>query len=137
MKYYSEVLKKNFDTVEDLEAAEAEESKKNALVSKEKEERQKDVTLVQEAANAYLTLIRKNNEERKALKLEEEKAYDVYRKQLAEFSKKHKNYHLSYRSDGKNVEFEVEENRYMSVQEYMQHQHSIVKKMMEEFFKPW
>ena len=137
MKYYSEVLNRNFDTVEELEQAEKAEEEKNALMSKEKELRLKDVADVQKAANDYLNLVFQNNEIRKELKEKENEAYLVYKKALDEFSKKHKNYHLSYKYDGKNVEFEVEENRYISAIEYMNQQNAVMKKMMEDFFKSW
>lgn len=137
MKYYSEVLKKNFDTVEELEKAEKAEEEKKALVSQEKEERQKAVAEVQDAANEYLKLVAKNNEVRKQLKEQENAAYIQYKNRLAEFSKTHKNYHLSYTYNGDNVEFKVEEIRYVSAQEYMEHQNAVIRKMMEEFFKPW
>ena len=137
MKYYSEVLNRNFDTVEELEQAEKAEEEKNALMSKEKELRLKDVAEVQKAANDYLNLVFQNNEIRKELKEKENEAYLVYKKALDEFSKQHKNYHLSYKYDGKNVEFEVEENRYISAIEYMNQQNAVMKKMMEDFFKSW
>lgn len=43
MKYYSEVLNKNFDTVEDLEAAEKEEKKKALAKAKEDADRKAEI----------------------------------------------------------------------------------------------
>ena len=136
MKYYSEKLNKNFDAVEDLEKAEKAEEEKNALVSKEKEKRQKEVAEIQDAANGYLKLVAENNKVRDQLKEKENAAYADYKAKIEEFSKAHKNYHLSYTYDGKNVEFEVEEIRYDSIEEYMRQRHAAMKKMIEEFM-PW
>ena len=137
MKYYIEILNKNFDTIEELEKEEKAEQEKKVLVSKEKEERQKAVAEVQDAANDYLKLVAKNNEVRNQLKEKENAAYNEYKNKLSDFSKTHKNYHLSYTYNGDNVEFKVEEIRYVSAKEYMEQQNAIVRKMMDEFFKPW
>lgn len=136
MKYYSEILNKNFDTIEELEKEEKAEQEKKVLISKEKEERQKAVAEVQDAANDYLKLVAKNNEVRSQLKEKENVAYNEYKNKLSDFSKAHKNYHLSYTYDGKNVEFEVEEIRHDSFEEYMRQRHAAIKKMIEEFL-PW
>ena len=136
MKYYSEILNKNFDTIEELEKEEKAEQEKKVLISKEKEERQKAVAEIQDAANDYLKLVTKNNEVRNQLKEKEDLAYNEYKNKLSDFSKAHKNYHLSYTYNGDNVEFKVEEIRYVSVKEYMEQQNAIVRKMMDEFFKP-
>ena len=136
MKYFSEKLNKNFDTVEDLEKAEKAEEEKNALVSKEKEKRQKEVAAIQNAANDYLKLIAKNNEVRDQLTEKENAAYADYKAKIEEFSKAHKNYHLSYTFNGKNVEFKVEEIRHISIEDYMKQRYAAMKKMIEEFM-PW
>lgn len=49
MKYYSEVLNKNFDTVEDLEAAEKEEKKKVLAKAKEGAARKAEIDAAKEA----------------------------------------------------------------------------------------
>ncbi len=43
MKYYSEVLNKNFDTIEDLESAEKEEKKKALAKAKEDADRKAEI----------------------------------------------------------------------------------------------
>ena len=43
MKYYSEVLNKNFDTIEDLESAEKEEKKKAIAKAKEDADRKAEI----------------------------------------------------------------------------------------------
>ena len=55
MKYYSEILNKNFDTVEDLEAAE--KAEKNRLVEKAK---------VEDARKAEIEAAKKKRDEAKA-----------------------------------------------------------------------
>lgn len=71
--------------------------------------RKADVEIVQNAANAYLDLVAENNKKREELKKVEAEAYEAYKKELNDFSNKHKGYHLTYTSDGENVEFKVEE----------------------------
>lgn len=71
--------------------------------------RKADVEVVQNAANAYLDLVADNNKKREELKKAEAEAYEAYKKELNDFSNKHKGYHLTYTSDGENVEFKVEE----------------------------
>ena len=71
--------------------------------------RKADVEVVQNAANAYLDLVAENNKKREELKNAEAEAYEAYKKELNDFSNKHKGYHLTYTSDGENVEFKVEE----------------------------
>ena len=71
--------------------------------------RKADVEVVQNAANAYLDLVAENNKKREELKKAEAEAYEAYKKELNDFSNKHKGYHLTYTSDGENVEFKVEE----------------------------
>lgn len=100
--------------VEYTDLAEAEEAskkfeeeqtaKKDAALA-----RKADVEVVQNAANAYLDLVAENNKKREELKKAEAEAYEAYKKELNDFSNKHKGYHLTYTSDGENVEFKVEE----------------------------
>lgn len=136
MKYYSEILDKKFDTPEALKEAEAAHEKKLATVSKEKEERQKEVAKIQDAANDYLKLVSENNKVRQQLKEKENAAYADYKAKIEEFSKAHKNYHLSYTFNGENVEFKVEDARYVSFQEYMEQSHRTIQKMIETLM-PW
>ena len=78
MKYYSEKTKQMYDSVDQLNQAEADHEKHELAVAKQKEERKADSVKVDEA--------RKNAE----------KAYEDYRKELNEFIKKYGAYHTSY-----------------------------------------
>ena len=52
MKYYSEVLNKNFDTIEDLESAEEAEKKKALTKAKEDAARKAEIDAAKKACNA-------------------------------------------------------------------------------------
>ena len=52
MKYYSEVLNKNFDTIEDLESAEEAEKKKALTKAKEDAARKTEIDAAKKACNA-------------------------------------------------------------------------------------
>lgn len=52
MKYYSEVLNKNFDTIEDLESAEKEEKEKVLAKAKEDAARKAEIDAAKKAYNA-------------------------------------------------------------------------------------
>ena len=52
MKYYSEVLNKNFDTIEDLESAEKTEKKKVLTKAKEDAARKAEIDAAKKACNA-------------------------------------------------------------------------------------
>ena len=133
-RYYSEILDKYFDTVKELEEAEKAEEEKKKLRSKEKEERQQAVAEIQNAANDYLNVIAENNKIREQLKSKEESAYQEYKTKMDDFSKTYNNYHLSYTYDGKNVEFKVEEARFVSLREYIRQRNLMLKNMMSDIF---
>lgn len=82
MKYYSELTKKTYDTVEELEKEEAvkkaEKEKKDAYA----EQRKKDAQIVREKMNAY------------------EKAYEEYDKAISDFVKKYGSYHATITGSG-------------------------------------
>jgi hypothetical protein len=124
MKYYSEILEKNFDSVEDLEKAEeehkAEQAKKEeakVLVKKESSEvedafkvrnaarKDYNVKLV-EARKAYNEALRKAKDEFESSLKEStealEKAEADYDTKLTAFQKAHQYYHLTLK-DGDNV----------------------------------
>ena len=52
MKYYSEVLNKNFDTIEDLESAEKVEKEKTIAKAKEDADRKAEIDAAKKACNA-------------------------------------------------------------------------------------
>lgn len=77
MKYYSELTKKTYDTVDELEkdeaAKKAEKEKKDAYA----EQRKKDAQIVRDKMNAY------------------EKAYEEYNNAISDFVKKYGSYHTT------------------------------------------
>lgn len=52
MKYYSEILNKNFDTIEDLESAEKAEKKKAIAKAKEDADRKAEIDAAKKACDA-------------------------------------------------------------------------------------
>lgn len=132
--YKSKLLNKYFDKYEDLVTAEDEYKKAHELELKEKEARQSDAKIVEDAAKAYLELVEKNKQERAEMSKAEDALYSAYKQKLVEFSKNHKNYHLSYSYDGKNVEFKVEENRNTSLQEYIDYQNRLMRNIFDNFW---
>lgn len=90
MKYYSEKLKKLFDTVKELESAEKEFDKIQAEKSKELEEKKLNAKEVEDAYKHYIETIKESN------KLVET-AYEKYLALRGEFIKKYGSFHMSYR----------------------------------------
>lgn len=82
MKYYSELTKKTYDTVDALEKDEAtkkaEKEKKDAYT----EQRKKDAQIVRDKMNAY------------------EKAYEEYNKAISDFVQKYGSYHATITENG-------------------------------------
>jgi len=120
--YYESELKelegKKFTDVKELEKAEQEvntnkEKKELALAEKKQE-----LANINGAVNNYLKLVKENNEKRAELKQAEQEAYEAYRKELDDFSKKHNGYHLTYKYDGDNVEFQIEEVKQKTIEDY-------------------
>lgn len=78
-----------------------------------KKELAADLKTVNDAANDYFKVVADNKKQveglEKSLNEKADKAYDAYKKALNDFSDKHNGYHLTYRTDGNNVEFKVVE----------------------------
>ena len=93
---------------------EAQEAEKKLEVEKAKKEtalaeKKADLANLNEAGNAYLKLVSENDKKRAELRKAEQEAYTAYRKELNDFAKKNQGYHLTYKIDGDNIEFEIEE----------------------------
>jgi len=132
--YKSKLLNKYFDSYDEMVKAENEYNKAHAKEIAIKEERSKDLLKVQDIANNYFAVLRKNEEARKLLKEEEEKAYKAYKAQLDEFASKHNGYHLTYRNDGNNIEFKIEENHQNEIEKYLAEQQLRFKKIWDNFW---
>ena len=92
--YYSKVLQKPFDSLHELQEAEAEFNRVHALELKKKEEKAADAKEVQDAYKAYLATIEETNK----------KVFEAKRKYLElrnAFIEKHGSYHQSYYKDNK------------------------------------
>ena len=109
MLYKSEVTGKDYKTIEELEAAEHEVELSKTKAEEEKKAKQAELVSINEAASAYLKLVEDNKKLRADLKAKEEDAYEKYQEELDNFAKKHNGYHLTYKVDGTNVEFEIKE----------------------------
>ena len=93
---------------------EAEKAKKETAIAEKKAELAK----INEKANTYLKLVAENDKKRAELKKAEQEAYAVYRKELDDFAEKHQGYHLTYKINGDNVEFQVEEVKQKTIEDY-------------------
>lgn len=132
--FYSKLLNKPFDTLDELKAAEDEYNKAHNAELKAKEERQADVIAVQDAAKAYLAIAAESKAKREELAKAEQEAYEAYREQLNDFASKHSGYHLTYRQEGDNIEFKVEENRTKSLEDILNDQRAFIKKFWDGFY---
>lgn len=98
-----------YATIEEAQEAEkkleAEKAKKETALAEKKAELAK----INEDANSYLKLISENDKKRAELRKAEQEAYATYKKAINEFAKKNQGYHLTYKVDGDNVEFQIEE----------------------------
>lgn len=139
--YYESELKelegKKFTDVKELEKAEQEvntnkEKKELALAEKKQE-----LAKINETANNYLKLVKENNEKRAELKQTEQEAYEAYRKELDDFAEKHQGYHLTYRRDGDNVEFQIEEVKQKSLEDYFKEMEEINKRFSNFWNSIW
>ncbi len=109
---------KTFTDVKELEEAEAKVKADNAKKEVALAEKKQELAKINTAANDYLKLVKENNEKRAELKKQEQEAYETYKKELDDFADKHQGYHLTYRRDGDNVEFQVEEVKQKSLEDF-------------------
>ncbi len=120
--YYESELKelegKKFTDVKELEKAENEVKENATKKELALAEKKQELANINEAVNNYLKLVKENNEKRAELKQAEQEAYEAYRKELDDFSKKHNGYHLTYKYDGDNVEFQIEEVKQKTIEDY-------------------
>lgn len=137
MLYTSEVTGKSYKTVEELKTAEKAVVDKKALEEKEKADKKAELAGIKEAATNYLRLVEANNKARANLKSNEEKAYSKYKEELDKFATKHNGYHLTYRIDGDNVEFEIEENHSKNLEVYNNEFRRGVKSLFDMFDSLW
>ncbi len=134
MLFTSEVTGKTYKTVTELEAAEEKVAAEKAKAEADRESKKAELASINEAASAYLALVEKNNRVRLDMKAEEEVAYDKYQAELDKFAEKHNGYHLTYKVDGTNVEFEVEEARKANIDEYIAESKKAFDKFFNGFF---
>ena len=87
--YYSKLLNKPFDTLADLEAAEAEYRKANEEKLRLAEEKRADAKKVEDAYKHLLEVKKKAQEEIR-------EAEEMYLKEQKSFIQKHKGYHMTY-----------------------------------------
>lgn len=132
--YKSKLLNKYFDSKDELVKAEDEYKEAHKKELQAKEERQADVRKVESAANAYLSKLKDNEEKKKALDKEATDLYQAYRDSINDFAKKHNGYHLTYKSDGDNVEFKVEEARRDEVSDIFEANRKLMRSFLNDFW---
>lgn len=98
-----------YATIEEAQEAEkkleAEKAKKETALAEKKAE----LANLNEVGNAYLKLVAENDKKRAELRKAEQEAYNTYKKTIDDFAKKNQGYHLTYKIDGDNIEFKIEE----------------------------
>lgn len=111
--FYSKVLKKPFDTLEELEQAEKEYNELHAVEIAKVEEKKDLAKKVEESYKNYLNTYTKCNNEFKDLqkKLNEEvaKAKNEYTELKNEFIKKYGSFHMTYKDEEPKVEINNDE----------------------------
>lgn len=107
-----------YATIEEAQEAEkkleAEKAKKETALA----EKKADLAKINTTANDYLKLVKENDNKRAELRKAEQEAYEAYKKELDDFAEKHQGYHLTYRRNGDNVEFQIEEVKQKTVKDY-------------------
>jgi hypothetical protein len=124
--YYESELKelegKKFTDVKELEKAEAEVNATNEKKEVALAEKKQELAEINSAAKTYLDLVKENKKKRDAFNEEitksENEAYKIYKEKIDEFSKKHNGYHLTYKYDGENIEFQIEEVKQKTIQDH-------------------
>ena len=137
MLYTSEMTGKSYKTVEELKAAENAVVSKKAAEETEKADKKAELAGIKDAATNYLKLVEANNKARADLKAKEEEAYSKYKEELDKFAAKHNGYHLTYRIDGDNVEFEIEENHSKNLEVYNNEFRRGIKSLFDMFDSLW
>jgi len=132
-----ELQGKTFTDAKELEKAEAEVKEKNEKKELAVAEKKQELAKINTAANDYLKLVKENNQKRAELKDAEKKAYEAYRKELDDFAEKHEGYHLTYRQNGDNVEFQVEEVKQKTIEDYFKEMEEINKRFSNFWNSFW
>lgn len=134
MLFTSEVTGKSYKTVEELEAAEKKVAAEKEKAENAKKAKQAELVSLNETASAYLKLVEANKKIREDLKAKEDAAYEKYQAELDKFAEKHNGYHLTYRVDGTNVEFEIQEVRKINLEEYLAESRKAIEKALNGFW---
>ena len=121
---------------------EAQEAEKKLEVEKTKKEtalaeKKADLAKINTTANDYLKLVKENNQKRAELRKAEQEAYEAYRKELDDFAEKHQGYHLTYKRDGDNVEFQIEEVKQKTIEDYFKEMEEINKRFNHFWTSIW
>ena len=109
---------KIYTTEKECIAADEAWEKAHEAEIKAKKAKTEDLAKIQSAANRYLAKVTENKKLKEKLAEEEDKLYQEYRKVVNEFSDKYDGYRLVYHFNGDNVEFNVEEAKRDSIEEY-------------------
>ena len=134
MLYKSEVTGKDYKTIEELEKAEHEVELSKTKAEEEKKAKQAELVSINEAASAYLKLVEDDKKLRADLKAKEDAAYEKYQAELDDFAKKHNGYHLTYKVNGTNVEFEIKEAHKINLDEYLEESRKEFEKLFRSFW---
>ena len=129
----AELEGKEFTDVKELEKAEAEVTAQKQLKAIEATKKKVELAKIEKAANDYFKLVTENTKKREELRQAERDAYQAYKKELDEFAEKHQGYHLTYRKNGDNIEFQIEEAKQQTLEDY----YKSMNDMFKDFFSFW
>jgi len=126
-----------YATIEEAQEAEkkleAEKAKKETALA----EKKADLAKINTTANDYLKLVTENNKKRAELRKAEKEAYDAYRKELDDFAEKHQGYHLTYKRNGDNVEFQIEDVKQKTLEDYFKEMEEVNKRFNHFWNSIW
>ena len=100
MKYYSDLLKRPFNTVEELEKAEQEKQEQINALKKKNDERKDRANEVQDAYKKYLEIKKKNFEEI-------DNAYNDYLKLRDKFVDDYGSFHMTFTNKDGNENYSL------------------------------
>lgn len=121
---------------------EAQEAEKKLEVEKAKKEtalaeKKAELAKMNTTATNYLKLVKENNKKRAELRKAEQEAYETYRKELDDFAEKHQGYHLTYKIDGDNIEFQIEEVKQKTLEDYFKEMEEVNKRFNRFWNSVW
>lgn len=122
--YYSKVLKKPFDTIEELTKAEKEYQDEKSLETKKLDEKKEEAKKVKAAYDNYIKTVEESNKVIKELRDKDYKAYQAYTELKNDFIEKYGYFYQCYYKKSNNDEIPSVYTNVLTLSD-----------LLEEFFK--